>query len=102
MNLQHVAIIWVQVTKLRFLLLRLPRVLAQTPRALPILGHDGEEVEGAAHGSESGESKGEGVSPDILGGITSHNAEGSNWHGAVTEADLKGGTNAAPQVSTNF
>jgi len=66
-NLQHVAIIWVQVTQPRFLLLALPRVLAQTLGALAVLEQESEKVEGAGDGGKSDEPKGEGVTLDVLG-----------------------------------
>jgi len=88
--------IWVQITQLRFLLLALPRVLARTIRTLAVLGYEGEQVEGTADGGEAEESKGEGVSLDVLGGITGHDAEGGDGYSTGTEANLKGGTNASP------
>ena len=102
MILQHVAIIWVQVAQPRFLLFALPRVFAQASRTLAVLGYEGEEVEGAADGGESEEPKGKGVSPDVLGSITGHDAEGSDRHSTGAEANLEGGTNAASQVPTDF
>ena len=101
-NLQHVAVIRVQITQCRLFLFTLPRVLAQALRALPVLGDEGEEVQGAASCGKSEESKGEGVSPDVLGGITGDDAEGSDGHCAGTEANLEGGTNATSQVSTDY
>jgi len=56
-DLQHVAIIWIQVTQLCFLLIALPKVLAPTLCALPIFGHEGEEVEGAGDGGKTDEPK---------------------------------------------
>ena len=101
-NLQHVAVIRVQITQCRLLLFTLPRVLAQALRALPVLGNEGKEVQGAASCGKSEECKGEGVSPNVLGGITGHDAEGSDRHGAGTEANLEGGTDATSQVSTDY
>jgi hypothetical protein len=75
--------------------------VAQTPSTLAVLGDEGEEVEGAADGGETDESKGEGVTLDVLGSILGQEAEGGDDPTAVTEADLEGGTNAAPQVSTD-
>lgn len=49
-DLQHVTIIRVQVSQLRFLLFALARVLAQTPSTLAVLVNEGEEVEGAGDG----------------------------------------------------
>ena len=77
-------------------------MFAQVHCPLAVLGDEGEEVEGATDGGESGEPKGEGVSPDVPGGITSQDAEGRDGHSAVPEANLEGGTNATPQVPTNF
>ena len=77
-------------------------MLIQTLCTLPVLQYEGKEVEGGADGGESEESKGEGVSPDVLGGIAGHDAERSDGHSAGTEANLEGGTNAASQVSTDF
>ena len=77
-------------------------MLAQALCALAVFGYEDEEVEGTADGGETEESKGEGVSPDEPGAITSQNAEGRDGRGGVTEADLEGGANATSQVSTDF
>ena len=44
-------------------------MLTQTLITLAVLGDEGEEVEGAADGGETEESKGEGVALDVLGSI---------------------------------
>ena len=77
-------------------------MLARTVRTLAVLGYEGGQVEGAADGGEAEESKGEGVSPDVPGRITGRDAEGGDGHSACTKANLKGGTNATSQVSTDY
>ena len=49
-DLHHVTIFWVRVTQPRLLLFALVGVLAKTPGAFAILGHEGEEVKGAGDG----------------------------------------------------
>ena len=100
-KLQHVAIIWVQVTQPRFLLLALSGMLALAPSTLSVLGTEGEEVGRTAYGGEADESKGEGVTLGILGSILGQESEGGDDRAAVTEAGHEGGTNAAPQVPTD-
>ena len=100
-KLQHVAIIWVQVTQPRFLLRALSGMLALAPSPLSILGAEGEEVDGTADDGETDESKGEGVSPGILRSILDQESEGRDDPTAVTEADHEGGPNAASQVPTD-
>ena len=77
-------------------------MLAQAHCALAVFGYKDEEVDGAADGGETEESKGEGVGPDVLGAITSQDAERRDGCSGVTERDLESGTNATPQVSTDF
>lgn len=76
--LQHVAIVWVQVSQPRFLLFTLPSVLTQSLRTLAVLGNESKEVEGAADRGETHESKGEGVTLDVLGSVARQETEGSD------------------------
>ena len=99
--LKHVAIVRIQVAQPRFLLSTLPRVLAQPLRTLAVLGDQGEEVEGAADGGETHETKREGVTLYVLGSVARQETEGSDGPAAVAEADLERGADAAPQVSTD-
>lgn len=77
-------------------------MFAQTPSTLAILGDEGEEVEGAADGGETDKSKGDGATLDVHRSIAGQETKGSDDGAAVAEADLEGGTNAAPQVSTDY
>jgi len=74
---------------------------ALTPSTLSVLRVEGDKVDGAGDGGETDESKTEGVTLGILGSIRGQETEGSDDPTTVTEADLEGGTNAAPQVSAD-
>lgn len=76
-------------------------MFAQAPSTLPVLGDEGEEVEGAGNGGETDESKGKGITPNELGGVLGHVTEGGDDRTTVTKADLEGDTNTAPQVPTD-
>ena len=76
-------------------------MFALTPSTLAVLGDKGKKVEGGGDGAETGESEGEGVTLDVLGGILGYETEGSDDATKVPEADLEGCANATPQVPTD-
>ena len=71
-------------------------MLTQSLRTFAVLGYESEEVDGAADRGETHESKGEGVTLDVLGSVARQETEGSDGPATVAEADLEGGTDIAP------
>jgi len=76
-------------------------MFALTSSTFTVLGGEGEEVDCAADGGETHESKGKRITLDKLGSILGQETESGNDPTAVTETDLEGGTDAASQVSAD-
>jgi hypothetical protein len=66
-----------------------------------VFGVRDEEVGSTTDRAETHECEGDGVSPDVLGGIAGQEGECSDDSTTVTEGILEGGANATPQVSAD-